>query len=180
MKNPAKCRVFVDVVQNTYRQRLQWQSHSCSERTIVTIAVVGFISVLYMRIGKKSRLSGLITSRILAGWNTLAITVGAVSESAQIHRHESYHFVFAGFVPGVTFDGMLHDVSFSYIYNACADQMVDNTGKFDKNLFVDHKIIVFQWKTNDAQASDNLVKQSFVVEPNSNSPTCSGDDPYTM
>jgi hypothetical protein len=84
------------------------------------IAVVGFISVLYMRIGKKSRLSGSIAGRILAGRNTLAITVGAVSESAQIHRHESYHFVFAGFFPGVTFDGMLHSVSLTYIYNAIA------------------------------------------------------------
>jgi hypothetical protein len=108
------------------------------------IAVVGFISVLYMRIGKKSRLFGSIASRIFAGSDSFTITVRTVSKSGQIHRHESYHFVFAGFVPVVTFDGVLHDVSFSYIYNACADQMVDNTGKFDKNLFVDHKIIVFQ------------------------------------
>ena len=54
-KNPAKCRVFVDVVQNTYRQRPQWQSHSCSERTVVMIAVVCFISVLYMILDKKSK-----------------------------------------------------------------------------------------------------------------------------
>ena len=72
-----------------------------------------------------SRLSGSIASRIFAGRNTLAITVGAVSESAQIHRHESYDFVFSGLVPVVTFDGMLHDVSLTYIYNAIAGKRVD-------------------------------------------------------
>jgi len=108
MKNPAKCRVFGGIVQNTYRQRPQWQSHSCSERTVVTIAVVCFISVLYMMIGEKSRLFGLVASRIFAGRNTLAITVWAVSKPDQINRHESYHFIFTGFFPIVTFDSMYH------------------------------------------------------------------------
>ena len=125
MKNPAKCRVFVDVVQNTYRQRPQWQSHSCSERRVVTIAVVCFISVLYMRIGKKSRLFGSIASRIFAGSDSFTITVRTVSKSGQVHRHEFYYFIFTGFFPIVTFDSMLHDVSLTYIYNALAPKRVD-------------------------------------------------------
>jgi len=106
------------------------------------IAVVGFISVLYMRIGKKSRLAGSIAGRILAGRNTLAITVGAVSESAQIHRHESYYFVFARFVPVVTFDGMLHSVSLTYIYNAIALKRVDTA----KKIGSEEPIVIFGYK----------------------------------
>jgi len=110
----------LQVVLSYYKQSPQWQSHSCSEPRHVMIAVVCFISVLYMGIGKKSRLFGLIASRISAGRNTLAITVWTVSESAQIHRHESHHFIFTRFVPTFTFDGMLHNVSLTYIYNALA------------------------------------------------------------
>ena len=88
------------------------------------IAVVVFISVLYMQIGKKSRLFGSIASRISTSRNSFAITVWAVSDSDPIGRHESYHFVFTGFVPTVTFDSMLHNVSLTYIYNAIARKRV--------------------------------------------------------
>ena len=125
MKNPACCRVFVDIVLFTYSQRPCRQSHSCSERTVVTIAVLCFISVLYMMIGEKSRLFGLIASRISASSDSFAITVWAVSKPSQIDRHKFHHFVFARFVPIVTFDSMLHDVSLTYIYNALALKRVD-------------------------------------------------------
>jgi hypothetical protein len=43
MKNPAKGRVFVDVVLKYYRQKPQWQSQSRSERIVVAIAFVVII-----------------------------------------------------------------------------------------------------------------------------------------
>jgi hypothetical protein len=89
------------------------------------IVVVFFISVLYMQIGLKSRLFGLIASRISTDCDSFAITVWAVSKPGQINRHESYHFIFTGFFPIVTFDSMLHDVSLTYIYNAIALKRVD-------------------------------------------------------
>ena len=84
------------------------------------IAVVCFISVLYMTSDQKSRLFGSIASRIFTGSNSFTITVWAVSDSDPVSRHKLYHFVFAGLVPTVTFDSMLHDVSLTYIYNALA------------------------------------------------------------
>lgn len=84
------------------------------------IAVVCFISVLYMTSDQKSRLFGSIASRISTGSDSFTITVWAVFDSDPVGRHKLYHFVFAGFVPTVTFDSMLHNVSLTYIYNACA------------------------------------------------------------
>ena len=125
MKNPAKCRVFVDVVQNTYRQRPQWQSHSCSERMVEMIAVVCFISALYMTSDKKSRLFGSIAGRISTGRDSFAIAIWAVFNSNPVSGHKLYHFVFAWFVLTVTFGSVLHDVSLTYIYNALALKRVD-------------------------------------------------------
>ena len=88
------------------------------------IAVVVFISVLYMQIGKKSRLFGSIASRISTSRNSFAITVWTIFDSDIGIAHESYHFVFAGFVPTVTFDSVLHNVSLTYIYNAIARKKV--------------------------------------------------------
>jgi hypothetical protein len=88
-----------------------------------------------------SRLS-TIASRILAGQNSFAITVGTVSESAQINRHESYHFVFTRFFPGVTFDGMLHTVSLTYIYNALAVKRVYTAKKIGSK----EPIVIFGYK----------------------------------
>ena len=110
----------MQVVLSYYIQSPQWQSHSCSERMVVVITVVCFISVLYMMIGKKSRLFGSIAGRIFTGRDSFAITVWTVSKPGQIDRHKSHHFVFARFVPTFTFDGMLHTVSLTYIYNAIA------------------------------------------------------------
>ena len=115
----------MQVVLLYYRQSPQWQSHSCSERMVEMIAVVCFISVLYMMIGKKSRLFGSIASRILAGGDSFAITVRAISDSNPVSGQEFHHFVFAGFVPAVTFDSVLHNVSLTYIYNAIAPKRVD-------------------------------------------------------
>ena len=88
------------------------------------IAVVCFISVLYMTSDQKSRLFGSIASRISTGSDSFTITVRTVSDSDPVGRHKLYHFVFAGFVPTVTFDSMLHNVSLTYIYNAIALQRV--------------------------------------------------------
>jgi len=112
------------VVLSYYRQSPQWQSHSCSKQRVVMIAVVCFISVLYMQIELKSRLFDSIASRISTSRNSFAVTVWAVFDSDPRGRHKSYHFVFAGFVPTVTFDSMLHNVSLTYIYNAIALQKV--------------------------------------------------------
>ena len=79
------------------------------------IAVVCFISVLYMTSDQKSRLFGSIASRIFAGSDSFTITVWAVSDSDPVGGHESYDLVFTGFVPTVTFDGMLHS-NFPYTY----------------------------------------------------------------
>ena len=79
------------------------------------IAVVCFISVLYMTSDRKSRLFGSIASRIFAGSDSFAITVRAVSDSNPVSGHESYNLVFAGLVLTVTFDSMLHNVSLTYI-----------------------------------------------------------------
>ena len=75
---------------------------------VVMIAVVCFISVLYMTSDRKSRLSGSIASRILTGSDSFAITVRAVFNSAQIDRHKSYDFVFAGLIQVVTFGSVYH------------------------------------------------------------------------
>ena len=83
------------------------------------IAVVCFISVLYMTSDRKSRLFGSIASRIFTSRDSFTITVWAVSNSDPVGGHESYNLVFAGLVPGVTFDSVLHNVSLTYIYNAC-------------------------------------------------------------
>ena len=88
------------------------------------IAVVCFISVLYMTSDQKSRLFGSIASRISTGSDSFTITVWAVFDSDPVGRHKLYHFVFAGFVPTVTFDSMLHNVSLTYIYNALPLQRV--------------------------------------------------------
>lgn len=114
----------MQVVISYYRQSPQWQSHSFSERRVVMIAVVCFTSVLYMTGDQKSRLFCSIASRIFTGSDSFTITVWAVSDSDPVGRHESYNFVFAGFVPTVTFDSMLHNVSLTYIYNAIARQRV--------------------------------------------------------
>ena len=103
-----------------YTQRPQWQSHSCSERRVVMITVVCFISVLYMTSDQKSRLFDSIANRISTGSDSFTITVWAVFDSDPRGGHKSYHFVFAGFVPTVTFDRMLHDISLIYIYNVLA------------------------------------------------------------
>ncbi len=103
------------VVLSYYRQSPQWQSHSCSERRVVMIAVVCFISVLYMTSDRKSRLFGSIASRISTGSDSFTITVRTVSDSDPVGGHKSYHFVFARFVPTVTFDSMLHS-NFPYTY----------------------------------------------------------------
>ena len=84
------------------------------------IAVVCFISVLYMTSDQKSRLFGSIAGRIFAGSDSFTITVRTVSDSDPVGGHESYNLVFAGFIPTVTFDIMLHNVSLTYIYNAIA------------------------------------------------------------
>ena len=88
------------------------------------IAVVCFISVLYMTSDQKSRLFDSIASRIFTGSDSFTITVWAVFDSDPVGRHKLYHFVFAGFVPTVTFDSMLHNVSLTYIYNALPLQRV--------------------------------------------------------
>ena len=79
------------------------------------IAVVCFISVLYMTSDQKSRLFGSIASRIFTGSDSFTITVWAVSDSNPVSGHESYNLVFAGLVLTVTFDSMLHNVSLTYI-----------------------------------------------------------------
>jgi hypothetical protein len=89
------------------------------------IAVVVFISVLYMTSDRKSRLFDSIASRIFTSRNSFAVTVRTVSDSNPVGGHESYNLVFAGFVPTVTFDSVLHNVSLTYIYNAVARQRVD-------------------------------------------------------
>ena len=72
------------------------------------IAVVCFISVLYMTSDQKSRLFGSIASRISTGSDSFAITVWAVSDSDPVSGHESYNLVFTGFVLTVTFGSMYH------------------------------------------------------------------------
>jgi hypothetical protein len=127
MKNPAKCRVFVDVVRITYKQRPHGESSSRSLKfsmLATMIVVFCFISVLYMMIGEKSRLFGSIASRIFASGDSFTVTVRTVSDSNPVSGHESYHFVFTGFVPAVTFDSVLHNVSLTYIYNAIAPKRV--------------------------------------------------------
>lgn len=74
---------------------------------------------------KKSRLFGSIASRIFTGSDSFTITVWAVSESDPHGGHESYNLVFTRFIPTVTFDSMLHNVSLTYIYNALARKRVD-------------------------------------------------------
>jgi len=59
-------------------------------------------------IGKKSRLFGSIASRILAGGDSFAITVRAISDSNPVSGQEFHHFVFAGFVPTVAFGSVYH------------------------------------------------------------------------
>ena len=88
------------------------------------IAVVVFISVLYMMIDEKSRLFGSIASRIFASGDSFAITVWTISYSNPVGGHESYDFVFARLVLTVTFDSVLHNVSLTYIYNAIAPKRV--------------------------------------------------------
>ena len=68
MKNPAKCRVFVDVVLFTYTQRPGGESSSRSlvkAMLLTMIAVVCFISVLYMTIDKKSTILAKLDRFIL-------------------------------------------------------------------------------------------------------------------
>ena len=72
------------------------------------IAVVCFISVLYMTSDQKSRLFDSIASRISTGSDSFAITVWAVSDSDPVSGHESYNLVFTGFVLTVTFGSMYH------------------------------------------------------------------------
>ena len=72
------------------------------------IAVVCFISVLYMTSDQKSRLFGSIASRISTGSDSFAITVWTVSDSDPHSGHESYNLVFTGFVLTVTFGSMYH------------------------------------------------------------------------
>ena len=72
------------------------------------IAVVCFISVLYMTSDQKSRLFGSIASRISTGSDSFTITVWAVSNSDPVGRHKLYHFVFAGLVLTVTFGSVYH------------------------------------------------------------------------
>ena len=72
------------------------------------IAVVCFISVLYMTSDQKSRLFGSIASRIFTSCDSFTITVWTVFNSAQINRHKFYHFIFAGLVPTVTFGSVYH------------------------------------------------------------------------
>ena len=68
---------------------------------------------------------GEITSGIFTDCDSFAITVWAVFESIQVDGHESYDFVFARFVLTVTFDGVLHNVSLTCIYNVLAVKRVD-------------------------------------------------------
>jgi hypothetical protein len=69
--------------------------------------------------------SGKITGRIFTSRDPFTITVRTVFDNpGQINRHKSYYFILAGFVPTVAFDGMLHDVSLTYIYNAIARKRV--------------------------------------------------------
>ena len=70
------------------------------------IAVVCFISVLYIPSGKKSRLFGSIAGRIFTSGDAFAITIWTISEP--VGRHKFYHFVFSWFIPTVTFDSVLH------------------------------------------------------------------------
>ena len=98
----------MQVVLSYYIQSPQWQSHSCSEQMVVMIAVVCFISVLYMTSDRKSRLFGSIASRILTSRNPFAITIWAVSQSDPRGGHESYDFVFTGLVLTVTFGSVYH------------------------------------------------------------------------
>ena len=79
------------------------------------IAVVCFISVLYMTSDRKSRLFGSIASRIFTGSDSFTITVRTVFNSDPHGRHEFYDFVFAGLFPTVAFDSMLHS-NFPYTY----------------------------------------------------------------
>jgi hypothetical protein len=72
------------------------------------IAVVCFISVLYMTSDQKSRLFGSIASRISTGSDSFTITVRAVSDSNPVGGHEFYDFVFAWFVLTVAFGSMYH------------------------------------------------------------------------
>ena len=72
------------------------------------IAVVCFISVLYMTSDQKSRLFGSIASRIFAGSDSFTITVRTVSDSNPVGGHESYNLVFAGLVLTVTFGRVYH------------------------------------------------------------------------
>jgi len=89
------------------------------------IAVVCFISVLYMTSDQKSRLFGSIASRIFTGSDSFTITVWAVSDSNPHGGHKLYQFVLTGLVLTVTVDGVLHDVSLTYIYNALHLHYVD-------------------------------------------------------
>lgn len=75
---------------------------------VVMIAVVCFISVLYMQIELKSRLFGSIASRISAGSDSFTITVRTVSDSNPVGGHESYDLVFTGLVLTVTFGSVYH------------------------------------------------------------------------
>ena len=72
------------------------------------IAVVCFISVLYMTSDQKSRLFGSIASRIFTGSDSFTITVRTVSDSNPVGGHESYNLIFAGFVLTVTFGSVYH------------------------------------------------------------------------
>ena len=82
---------------------------------LTMIAVVCFISVLYMTSDQKSRLFGSIASRILTSRTSFAITVRTVSESDPRGGHEPYNLVLTGLVLTVTFGSMLHS-NFPYTY----------------------------------------------------------------
>ena len=98
----------MQVVLSYYTQSPQWRSHSCSERMVVAIAVVCFISVLYMTSDRKSRLFDSIAGRIFTGSDSFAITVWAVSYSDPVGGHEFYNLVFTGLVLIVTFGSVYH------------------------------------------------------------------------
>ena len=71
------------------------------------IAVVCFISVLYMTSDRKSRLFGSIASRVFADSASLAITIWAVFYSHPVDHGFGY-FIFTGFVLTVTFGSVYH------------------------------------------------------------------------
>ena len=98
--------------------------------------------VVYAKPECLSMLFGLIASRISTNCASFTIAIRTVFDSNPVGRHEFYHFIFTGFVPTVTFDSMLHNVSLTYIYNAIAQQRVYTA----KKIGSEEPIAIFGYK----------------------------------